>query len=260
MILHMRVKLTIREIETLLSRSDVSDKLIQQLYSDERKGVQKILNKWVKQQELMKQVEQLYAEMSQIETKLHQRGFKRIAGVDEVGRGSIAGPVVAAAVILPEKPIYGIKDSKQLPIKKRNELYRQITEQAVVGIGVATAKEIDETNIYQATKSAMAKAVWKLRGRVDHLLIDAMTIPSELPQTALIKGDQKSVSIAAASIVAKVTRDAMMAELAKTYPQYGFEKNVGYGTKEHVQALQRYGTTRVHRHSFAPVAGAVRKG
>lgn len=179
--------------------------------------------------------------------------FSFICGIDEVGRGPLAGPVYAAAVILPkDTEILYLNDSKQLSAKKREELYDVIMEKAVaVGIGCADNRRIDEINILQATYEAMREAVTKLEPRPDILLNDAVTIPGiEIKQVGIVKGDARSVSIAAASIVAKVTRDRLMTELDEVYPGYGFASNKGYGSAEHIEALKKLGPTPIHRRSF----------
>lgn len=246
-------KMSIKEIENLLQHSPTKT-LLQQLSEDERKGVQQLLKKFYRQREEQKRLREMYFKMSRLETELKRRGKKAIAGVDEVGRGCLAGPVVAAAVVLPDEPIFGLYDSKKLTASKRKELYEQILEKAAVGIGIVEAHEIDRYNIYEATKIAMKKAVLNCSQTLDYLLVDAMNVPVSVPQTSVVHGDRESVSIAAASIVAKVTRDEIMKRLALKYPEYGFETNVGYGTKEHLIALQKYGPTKVHRYSFSPVA------
>lgn len=246
-------KLSIKEIDELL-KSSPSQTLLEQLRKDERKGVQQLIHKFYKQQEEQKKLQELYAHMSRYEMTLKQQGKRVIAGVDEVGRGCLAGPVVAAAVILPDEPILGLYDSKKLTISKREYLYEQILAKATVGIGIMEPHEIDKYNIYEATKMAMKKAVLNCSKAIDYLLVDAMKIPVAISQTSVVRGDQESVSIAAASIVAKVTRDKIMKQLALQYPEYGFESNVGYGTKEHLIALKKFGPTEVHRFSFSPVA------
>ena len=176
-----------------------------------------------------------------------------ICGIDEVGRGPLAGPVVAGAVILPKDcRILYINDSKKLSEKKRNELYDIIYKEAVsVGIGIVSPQRIDEINILQATYEAMRDAIQKLSEKPDILLNDAVTIPQvDICQVPIIKGDAKSITIGAASIVAKVTRDRIMCEYSELYPEYGFEKNKGYGTAVHIAALKEYGPSPIHRHSF----------
>lgn len=176
-----------------------------------------------------------------------------ICGIDEVGRGPLAGPVMAGAVILPkDHPILYLNDSKKLSVKKRDQLYDVIMQEAVaVGIGRVDQEEIDAINILQATYRAMRQAIEGLAPKPDFLLVDAVTIPDTgLPQCPIIKGDAKSVSIAAASIVAKVTRDRLMEDYDRLYPEYHFAKNKGYGTAEHIAALKKYGPCPLHRRTF----------
>ena len=192
--------------------------------------------------------------MKEFENELYENGIKYIAGIDEVGRGPLVGPVVTAAVILP-RDFYDerIKDSKKLTEKKRELLYDVIMENAVsVGIGISSEDVIDEINILEATKKAMIEAVNNLNVKPEHLLIDAVKLNIDIPQTSIIKGDAKSESIAAASIVAKVTRDRMMIELDKLHPEYDFKHNKGYGTKKHIEAIEKYGIIKEHRKTFAP--------
>lgn len=208
-----------------------------------------------KQERLKKQQERL-KEMKARETELHRQGYVNIAGVDEVGRGPLAGPVVAAAVVLPEDfDVLGIDDSKKLSEKRREELFDVILEKAVAwGIGMADHSTIDEINILQATKLAMKDAIADLSGKlegIDYVIFDAVKINAlKLPQEAVIKGDSKILAVAAASIVAKVTRDRMMVAYAKEYPGYGFEKNKGYGTKQHYEGIARQGICPIHRKTF----------
>jgi ribonuclease HII len=190
------------------------------------------------------------------ERELHLAGFARVAGIDEVGRGCLAGPVVAAAVILPERHrIKGIRDSKMLPRARREALYAQIVHRAeAIGVGCVEVEVIDRINIYQATKLAMRQALERLPDRPDHLLIDALSLREvELPQRPIIHGDAISASIAAASIVAKVTRDRICDELDRRYPAYGFARNKGYGTRRHFDALLSDVPCEWHRRSFAPI-------
>ena len=199
--------------------------------------------------------------MKEYENSLHSRGICFIAGVDEAGRGPLAGPVVAAAAVLPfDFFSEGVDDSKKLTAKKREELFERVTKQSLAyGIGIIDNYIIDEINILEATKKAMAEAIEdaarKLlntnRPAIEHLLLDAIVLKDVLiPQTSIIKGDAKSVSIAAASIAAKVTRDRLMFEYHKIYPCYGFDKNKGYGTKEHYENLAKHGICDIHRKSF----------
>lgn len=193
--------------------------------------------------------------MLEYESELYNEGVNIIAGVDEVGRGPLIGPVVACACILP-KGFYhkDIKDSKKLSEKKRNEMYKIILDNAVsIGIGVVSESVIDEVNIYEATKIAMKKAIDDLSVKPEHILIDAMKLDIDIPRTSIIKGDAKSESIASASIVAKVTRDAMLDLMDKEYPMYDLKHNKGYGTKKHMEALKKYGACKYHRKTFGPV-------
>ena len=190
------------------------------------------------------------------EHQARARGFSAVAGIDEAGRGPLAGPVVAAAVILPESFVLdGLNDSKKLSEKKREELFPQIRRQArAYGIGLASAAEIDELNILQATLLAMRRAVSKLKERADYLLIDGITpLPVDTPQQTLKKGDSRSLSIAAASILAKVARDRIMLSLDRQYPGYGFAGHKGYGTAAHLQAIAQLGPALPHRRTFGGV-------
>ena len=223
----------------------------QQFKDDERQGVIKLIEKYdkiyVKYQNELERMEQ----MKEYENKYAE--YRYIAGIDEVGRGPLAGPVVTCAVILPKDcNIMYINDSKKLSEKKREELYDQIMEQAIaVGIGIEEHTVIDEINILQATYSAMRKAIDALCVKPDILLNDAVKIPNvDIPQIPIIKGDAKSISIAAASIVAKVTRDRMMVEFDKMYPGYDFAGNKGYGAAVHLEALKKIGPSPIHRMSF----------
>ena len=197
--------------------------------------------------------------MKEFENELYTKGIKLIAGIDEVGRGPLVGPVVCAAVILPEDYCdERINDSKKLTEKKREMLYDVIMENAIsVGIGLSSEKVIDKINILEATKKAMLEAVDNLSVKPEHLLIDAVKLNTEIPSTSIIKGDAKSISIAAASIIAKVTRDRMLLELDKKYPMYDFKHNKGYGTKKHIEAIYKYGVLKEHRKSFEPIKSII---
>jgi ribonuclease HII len=187
------------------------------------------------------------------ESELWARGVNRIAGMDEAGRGPLAGPVVAAAVVFPEGAfIEGVRDSKTVPPKERVILYDLIIRSAsAVGLGVSDEKTIDRINILQATYLAMRRAALRLFPAPQHILVDGRGLPGTgMPETAIVKGDRKSFTVAAASIVAKVTRDRMMAEYDLRYPQYGFSRHKGYGTKAHVQAIKEFGYCELHRRSF----------
>ena len=245
---------SIKDIKQLFEQAEKEqwNALFSQYKTDERAGVQKLItqyeNKLVKYR---KEQERLYR-MLEFERKYGDE-FSCICGIDEAGRGPFAGPVVAGAVILPKGlTIEGLNDSKQVSAKKREELYDEIKEKAVsVGIGMSSPARIDEINILQATYEAMQHAVEDLDVVPDLLLNDAVTIP-EMPyrQVPIVKGDAKSVSIAAASVIAKVTRDRLMMQYDKILPEYGFAQNKGYGSQSHIEALKRVGASPIHRRSF----------
>ena len=195
------------------------------------------------------------------ERKLRDKGIQLIAGVDEVGRGPLVGPVVAACVILPEEfSLEGLTDSKKLSEKKREYFYDEIMRQAIsIGIGIISEKKIDEVNIYEATKLAMKEAISNCSVRPEHILIDAMPLSLDIPTTSIIKGDFKSITISAASVIAKVTRDRMLDELDKKYPMYDFKDNKGYPTKKHLEAIEEYGIIPEHRRSYGPVRDYLEK-
>ncbi|MCM3587167.1 ribonuclease HII [Mesobacillus maritimus] len=249
-------KMTIGEIEQkLLIERSRDDAFIQFLKKDERKGVQKVLAKWEKLCAKEELLQKKFVEMTSFEREIRKQGFQLIAGIDEAGRGPLAGPVVAAAVILPEEfYLPGIDDSKKLSEQSREEYFAYIQSEAIaVGVGIIDAQEIDSINILEAAKKAMLNAVSELTVSPDYLLVDAVKLETPYPAEALIKGDARSVTIAAASIIAKVTRDRLMKEIDKEYPHYGFASNMGYGTAVHLDALRNYGVTPYHRKSFSPV-------
>ncbi len=191
------------------------------------------------------------------EKELYKTGIEYIGGVDEVGRGPLIGPVVTACVVLPKDfKLEGLTDSKKLSEKKRNEFYAYIKEHALAAeVGIIGPEIIDEVNIYEATKLAMKQAINKVKEKIklEHVLIDAMPLDLDIPSTSIIKGDAKSISIAAASVIAKVTRDEMMYELDKIYPQYGFKSHKGYPTKKHIEAINTYGLIEGYRKTYGPV-------
>lgn len=247
---------TIKEIkERLATIDDLDHPLFEELILDGRAGVQAAISK--RKRELQKQVDEdlRLEKMLAYEKELYTQGIQLIAGVDEVGRGPLAGPVVAAAVILPENcKIPGLNDSKKIPKSKHKEIYEAVLQNAIaIGIGVKDNQVIDQVNIYEATKLAMMEAIGQLEPQPQHLLIDAMRLDLPIPQTSIIKGDANSLSIAAASIVAKVTRDQMMEEFDCEYPGYDFTQNAGYGTANHLAGLHKLGVTPIHRRSFEPV-------
>ena len=247
---------TIKEIKERLATIDRLDHpLFEELIADGRAGVQAAISK--RKRELQKQVEEdlRLEKMLAYEKELYAQGIQLIAGVDEVGRGPLAGPVVAAAVILPENcKIPGLNDSKKIPKSKHQAIYQAVLDQALsVGIGVKDNRIIDQVNIYEATKLAMLEAIHELDPQPQHLLIDAMKLDLPISQTSIIKGDANSLSIAAASIVAKVTRDQMMAAYDQEYPGYDFAQNAGYGTTKHLEGLEKQGVSPIHRRSFEPI-------
>lgn len=244
---------SIQKIKEELKTAEQTEllKLIDFYAQDNRKGVQTAVAQARKQMEALEKEKQRIEAMKSFEHQYEHLGY--VCGIDEVGRGPFAGSVVAGAVILPKDcDILYINDSKKLSEKKREELYEEIMEKAVaVQVGYASPARIDEINILQATYEAMREAVSKLPVTPQILLNDAVTIPGiTIPQVPIIKGDAKSVSIAAASIIAKVTRDRLMREYDKIMPEYGFASNKGYGSREHIEALRTYGATPIHRKSF----------
>ena len=241
------------EIKKILQAASIEElpELVKEYSADERAGVRKLAEAAAKRLAALEQ------EKKRIETlrvyEEQYRDYDYICGIDEVGRGPLAGPVVAGAVILPKGcRILYINDSKQLSEKKREELYEIIMEQAVsCGVGYAAPERNDEINILQATYEAMREAIGKLTCRPDILLNDAVTIPRvSIPQVPIVKGDAKSISIGAASIIAKVTRDRLMQDYDKIFPGYDFAQNKGYGSTGHIEALRKYGPTPIHRRSF----------
>lgn len=243
----------ISEIKKAFETVSVEERpaLIEQYQKDDRQGVQKLVEKYQKEQKALEEEYARTESMKEFEYKY--KDYNYICGIDEVGRGPLAGPVVAGAVILPkDETILYLNDSKQLSEKKREELYDIIMEKAVaVGLGVVSPADIDEMNILQATYKAMRIAIEQLEVKPDLLLNDAVTIPGvDIKQVGIIKGDARSISIAAASIVAKVTRDRMMVEYDKMYPEYKFASNKGYGAKVHREALREIGPSPIHRASF----------
>lgn len=249
----MNEKMPIGEIKEIFETTHISKltDFIDTFVTDERAGVQNLVKKAKKKLADLEKERQRTFEMLAYERQYEQMNL--ICGIDEAGRGPLAGPVVAGAVILPkDKEILYLNDSKKLTAAKREELYDVIMEQAVaVGVGYATPERIDEINILQATYEAMRQAIKELGVLPDILLNDAVTIPKvDIRQVPIIKGDAKSASIAAASIIAKVTRDRIMLEYDQVMPEYGFASNKGYGSKQHIEALEKYGATNIHRKSF----------
>ena len=247
---------TIKEIkEQLANIQRLDDPLLAELEQDSRSGVIQAIAK--RKREIQKRIDEdeRLEGMLAYEKECYARGIELIAGVDEVGRGPLAGPVVAAAVILPKAcKIPGLNDSKKIPKYKHKEIYEAVLQNAIaIGVGVKDNHVIDQVNIYEATKLAMMEAIGQLEPQPQHLLIDAMKLDLPISQTSIIKGDANSLSIAAASIVAKVTRDQMMEDFDREYPGYDFAQNAGYGTAKHLAGLDQLGVTPIHRRSFEPV-------
>ena len=251
---------TIKEIKELLATiGDLDSPIFKELAKDSRAGVQKEIQK--RKKAIQAEIDENFRleSMLSYEKELYVQGIKLIAGVDEVGRGPLAGPVVAAAVILPQNcKIKGLNDSKKIPKKKHEDIFQAVKEKALaIGIGVMDNHVIDQVNIYEATKLAMKEAIAQLSPQPQHLLIDAMKLDLPIFQTSIIKGDAHSLSIAAASIVAKVTRDELMKDYDIQFPGYDFSANAGYGTAKHLKGLEKQGITPIHRLSFEPIKSMV---
>lgn len=245
---------SITEIKAEFEQTECGQRfsLYEMYASDTRKGVQNLIKKYQKEEVALEAERMRLEQMKEFEKKFGNK-YEFICGVDEAGRGPLAGPVVAGACILPrDAEILYLNDSKKLSAKKRDELYDEIREKAVAyGIGVASPQRIDEINILQATYEAMQQAIEQMTQTPDLLLVDAVTIPKvSMKQVGIIKGDARSVSIAAASILAKVARDRMMQEFDVVYPEYGFAKHKGYGSVAHIQAIKEYGPSPIHRSTF----------
>ncbi|HOQ15948.1 MAG: ribonuclease HII [Epulopiscium sp.] len=249
-------KFSLQSIEKQLKEVSYDElpNFLEEIKKDSRIGVQKLVQKYERKYETYQVELKRIQEMSQYEKYYYQKGVKYIAGIDEAGRGPLAGPVVAAAVILPKDCfIMGINDSKKLSLIKREELFEIINKKALsIGIGIVDPQTIDRINILQATFEAMKKALDALSLKPELVLVDGnQNIPDiSVPQEDIIKGDQKSISVAAAAIVAKVTRDRIMDKFHELYSEYGFNKHKGYGTKEHIEAIKKYGLCPIHRESF----------
>ncbi|WP_196594296.1 ribonuclease HII [Pectinatus sottacetonis] len=241
-----------REIASILEKDNINDDIISMLHTDKRKSVQQLLKHYTNEQKEKSRLHNLY----KYEYQFKEQGINYIAGVDEAGRGPLAGPVIAAAVILPIGCfIPKLNDSKKLAPAMREKIYTLITEKALsISRSIIDEKTIDRINIYQASMNAMYNAIYGLGITPEQVLIDATPLNLlEIPHLSIIKGDSKSASIAAASIIAKVERDHLMNEYDKKYPQYGFSRHKGYGTKNHIEALQKYGPCPIHRRSFEPI-------
>jgi ribonuclease HII len=251
---------TILQIKQLLEKEKLQEKEIAVLKKDHRKGVQLLIQSYEKRKRKETELKKRFIKMCHYENSAYKNGCQFIAGTDEAGRGPLAGPIVAASVILPANfRLLGLNDSKQLNEETKKYFFSVIKQEAVsYGISVISSEVIDKLNIYEATKLAMRDAIIQLEPVPNHVLIDAVNI-THLPcsSESIIKGDEKSISIAAASILAKVTRDEIMQQIHNEYPVYDFKSNMGYGTKHHLQSINDHGISPYHRKSFAPIRNLV---
>lgn len=254
---------SVKEIQQLLQEFDEWQEWMNELKSDGRSGVKKAIESWNRRFEQRKALIESHREKERFDHSFRNEIAQYIAGVDEAGRGPLAGPVVTAAVILPNntESLIGLNDSKQISKEKRNVFAQEIKKIAVsYSIHFQPSAVIDEMNIYEATKRSMIEAVNSLQISPHVVLVDAMKLPLLVRTESIIKGDEKSLAIAAASILAKTARDEYMEELDERYPQYGFAKNAGYGTKEHLAGLEKYGPIAEHRKSFEPIKSIFSEG
>lgn len=253
--------MTIAEIKRLLSEKEPDADMIAALLDDPRQGVRNLVAAYMRRLERENRERLRVEAMYEYESEFYKKGLRYIAGIDEVGRGPLAGPVTVAAVILPPHWFAeGLNDSKKVTPKHREALAEKIRKEAAVSIVSYPPEEIDAVNIYEATMMAMYEAVKKLPIQPEAVIVDAMPLHFSCPVVSLVHGDAKSASVAAASIAAKVHRDALMDAYDKQYPGYGFAKNKGYGTAEHIAAIDRLGITPIHRKSFEPVKGMLEDG
>ncbi len=251
---------TIEDWKRLLQANQVTEKEVAEMLLDPRQGVKQLAVRYQKQQDKVAREQNRLKKMWLHEQTLWKRGYPLIAGIDEAGRGPLAGPVVAAAVILPTNfDVTGLNDSKQVSVAERSRLRKRIEQDAIaIGVGMVDAAHIDEHNILQATYHAMVMAIKQLSPVPNYLLLDAVKLPHiPIPQKSLIKGDSLSHSIAAASIIAKTTRDEWMKRIHTKYPQYGFDQHMGYGVPAHLEALETHGPCPIHRRTFAPVKAVI---
>lgn len=253
---------SISQLKKLFAEQEITDEMLRALMLDERKGVQQLVRKHERELEKKAKLEKQFIDMQQFDQTFYDQGYELIAGVDEAGRGPLAGPVVAAAVVLPQNfKLLGLTDSKQINMQLRNEFFDIIINEAIsYHISVVDNEKVDKVNIFEATKLAMKQSIHNLSKPPEFVLIDAVKIDQlKYPYSAIIKGDEKSISIAAASILAKVTRDRIMDEIHRKYPVYNFNSNMGYGTKHHLETLAKYGVTPYHRKTFAPVKECMKR-
>ncbi|MEK4424410.1 ribonuclease HII [Solibacillus sp. FSL K6-1523] len=253
---------TIKEISQALKMAQHYEPWMDAIQEDERSGVQKAWQQFCKRQEKQRQLQAAHQEKLDFDASHLPHATAYIAGTDEAGRGPLAGPVVTAAVILPNycEELLGINDSKQLSKELRENFAKRIKEHALAySIHFQSADEIDRLNIYEATRQSMKKSIEGLAIQPDFILADAMTLPINIAQASIVKGDAKSLAIAAASILAKTARDHYMDDLHEQFPQYGFAQHAGYGTKQHLEALAQYGPTIHHRKTFEPIKSMIVK-
>ena len=253
---------TIKEITQALKEATAIEPWMAEIAQDERSGVVKAWTQFQKRLAKIEQLQQAHREKLQFDASYLPHKNALIAGTDEAGRGPLAGPVVTAAVILPNycEALLGVNDSKQLSKEKRNEFAGRIKKHALYyAVQFQSAEEIDRINIYEATRQSMLKSIETLEVQPDFILADAMTLHTNIPQASIIKGDAQSLAIAAASILAKTARDDYMEELSKDFPEYGFAQHAGYGTKQHLEALQQFGPTIHHRKTFEPIKSMIEK-
>lgn len=251
---------TVKEITEALKRANTYESWMDELQNDERQGVQKAFNQWKKRYEKQHKLMEEFNEKLQFDASFLPFKGAKLAGVDEAGRGPLAGPVVTAAVILPEdcEALIGVNDSKQLSKSTRAKYAEIIKEHALCySIHFQSAEAIDELNILEATKQSMKQSVENLSVTPDFVIADAVLIPTAIPQKDIVKGDAKSLAIAAASILAKHERDLYMEKLHEEFPEYGFDQHAGYGTKQHLEAIEKYGPTIHHRKTFEPIKSMI---
>lgn len=252
--------MSISQLKKIFAEQEITNDMLRTLMLDQRKGVQQLIRKYEREQEKNAKLEKQFSDMQQFDQTFRDRGYEYIAGVDEAGRGPLAGPVVAAAVILPQNfKLLGLTDSKQINEQLRNEFYNIIIKESIsYHISIIDNEKVDQINIFEATKLAMKQSIHNLTKAPEFVLIDAVKIDQlKYPYAPIIKGDEKSISIAAASILAKVTRDNLMEEIHKQYPIYHFNSNMGYGTKHHLDMLEKHGITPYHRKTFSPVKNCI---
>ncbi|MGN0954270.1 ribonuclease HII [Dialister sp.] len=249
----------IADIRDILKQGDVPDEVMKEILADPRKGVQTLVSSYMRRLERESRERLRVESLYQVESEFYKKGIHYVAGIDEVGRGPLAGPVTVAAVIL--KPHWfaaGLNDSKKVTPRHREELSEKIHREAVdISIVSLPPEEIDALNIYQATMLAMYQAVKNLKVQPEAVIVDAMPLHFPFPTVSMVHGDARSASVAAASIVAKVYRDHLMDEYDQKYPGYGFAQNKGYGTAEHIEAIRNLGITPIHRKSFEPVKSMI---